>query len=168
MQDADTSISQRVTSLAASSVPETRIPSAVCSTWDPLGVSRLSMTLHSIYPWEVAAGIVVLSALAALGLWLVFRKRPTPEELERARRQFLVQSGRIVDGMLLDVCEVAAEDSRWIVANKRTSGGVRKYARGSVWYLRIQRQESLPLYPLDCRRIPQRGCGAYEGSSAQN
>jgi hypothetical protein len=32
--------------------------------------------------------------------------------VERARRQFLVQSGRIVDGMLLDVCEVEAEDGR--------------------------------------------------------
>ncbi len=42
----------------------------------------------------------------------MFRKRPTAEELERARRQFLVQSGRLVDGMLLDICEVAAEDGR--------------------------------------------------------
>ena len=36
----------------------------------------------------------------------MFRKRPTAEELERARRQFLVQSGRLVDGMLLDICDV--------------------------------------------------------------
>jgi len=43
-----------------------------------------------------------------IAFWLVLRKRPTPEELERARRQFLVQSGRLVDGMLLDVCEVEA------------------------------------------------------------
>jgi hypothetical protein len=41
-------------------------------------------------------------------LWLLLRKRPTPEELERARRQFLAQSGRLVDGMLLDICEVEA------------------------------------------------------------
>jgi hypothetical protein len=112
MQDAETSISQRVTSLAASSAREIRIPSAVCSTWDPLGVSRLSMTLHSIHLWEVAAGLVILAAVTALVLWLVFRKRPTPEELERARRQFLVQSGRIVDGMLLDAYEFAADDGR--------------------------------------------------------
>jgi hypothetical protein len=70
------------------------------------------MTLYSINLWEIAAGIVLIAAVAALVLWLVFRKRPTPEELERARRQFLVQSGRIVDGMLLDVCEVEAEDGR--------------------------------------------------------
>jgi hypothetical protein len=55
--------------------------------------------------WETIAGLIALGAIA---LWLVLRKRSTPEELERARRQFLVQSGRLVDGMLLDVCEVEA------------------------------------------------------------
>jgi hypothetical protein len=42
------------------------------------------------------------------GLWLLLRKGPTPEERERARRQFLSHSGRVVDGMLLDICEVEA------------------------------------------------------------
>jgi len=44
--------------------------------------------------------------LLALGLWLIFHKRPTALELERARRRFLAHSGRLVDGMVLDVCEV--------------------------------------------------------------
>ena len=60
----------------------------------------------------MAASLVVLAACTALALWLVYRKRPTAEELERARRLFLVQSGRIVDGMLLDICAVEAEDGR--------------------------------------------------------
>ena len=55
--------------------------------------------------WVIIAGLLVLGGIA---FWLVLRKRPTPEELDRARRQFLVQSGRLVDGMLLDVCEVEA------------------------------------------------------------
>jgi hypothetical protein len=70
------------------------------------------MTLHSINPWGIATGLVALSALTALASWFIFRKRATPEELERARRLFLVQSGRIVDGMLLDVREVEAADGR--------------------------------------------------------
>jgi hypothetical protein len=70
------------------------------------------MTLRSINPWDIAAGVVLVGAVAPLAWWLIFRKRPTAEELERARRLFLVQSGRIVDGMLLDVCEVEAEDGR--------------------------------------------------------
>ncbi|MGA2650377.1 MAG: hypothetical protein ABSF28_07630 [Terracidiphilus sp.] len=66
------------------------------------------MRLLSAYAWEVAVGSAVLVGLIALGLWLKFRKRPTPEELERARRLFLSQSGRMVDGMLLDICEIEA------------------------------------------------------------
>jgi len=63
------------------------------------------MTNLNANEWETVASLVALGALA---IWMVLRKRPTPEELERARRQFLVQSGRLVDGMLLDVCEVQA------------------------------------------------------------
>jgi hypothetical protein len=70
------------------------------------------MVLREITDLEVCAGVGVLAALAALGLWLLTRKRPTAEELERQRRKFLVQSGRIVDGMLLDICDVEAEDGR--------------------------------------------------------
>ncbi len=70
------------------------------------------MTVSAVNPWEIAAGFAAVAALAALAVWLIFRKRPTAEELERARRQFLVQSGRIVDGMLLDICEVEAKDGR--------------------------------------------------------
>ncbi|MGO9776053.1 MAG: hypothetical protein ACLQGT_08530 [Terracidiphilus sp.] len=69
------------------------------------------MTLYA-NPWVISAAAVLSAALLALGLWLVFRKRPTAEELERARRLFLAHSGRLVDGMLLDVCEVEAEDGR--------------------------------------------------------
>ena len=66
------------------------------------------MTLLNANAWELGAGLVVLAALTELALWLIFRTRPTAEELERARRLFLVQFGRLVDGMLLDVHEVQA------------------------------------------------------------
>jgi hypothetical protein len=64
------------------------------------------MTLLTASQWEIVAGLGSIAGVAAIALWLVFRKRRTAEELERARRKFLVQSGRIVDGMLLDICEV--------------------------------------------------------------
>jgi hypothetical protein len=63
------------------------------------------MTNLNANAWETVAGLIALGGVA---LWLVLRKRPTSEELERERRRFLVQSGRLVDGMLLDVCEVEA------------------------------------------------------------
>ena len=69
------------------------------------------MTLN-ISTWEITASLALLGASAGAAFWMIFRKRPTADELERARRLFLVQSGRIVDGMLLDVCEVEAHDGR--------------------------------------------------------
>jgi hypothetical protein len=66
------------------------------------------MTVLTARDWEIIAGVASAALLTALVFWLVLRKRPTAEELERARRCFLVQSGRLVDGMLLDICEVEA------------------------------------------------------------
>jgi hypothetical protein len=70
------------------------------------------MPFHHLNPWVIASGLVGTAVAAAVTLWLVYRRRPTPEELERARRDLLVLSGRIVDGMLLDFCEVPTEDGR--------------------------------------------------------
>ena len=50
------------------------------------------MTFLTISHWEIAAGLGAITGLAAAAIWLVVRKRPTAEELERERRQFLVQS----------------------------------------------------------------------------
>ena len=83
------------------------------------------MVFRNASDWEIAAGSVLLAALGAAGLWLVLRKRPTAEEIERARREFLVQSGRLVDGMLLDIAEVEAEDGRaltMLIYNYRIGG----------------------------------------------
>lgn len=70
------------------------------------------MPLHAIRVLEIAAGAVVVAGLAAGGAWLYLRKRPSPAEMEMARRQLLGQSGRLVDGTLLDVCHVPAGDGR--------------------------------------------------------
>ncbi|HLH33401.1 MAG TPA: DUF3592 domain-containing protein [Alloacidobacterium sp.] len=60
----------------------------------------------------------VIGTLAAAGLCLggvavyfALRKKPTAEEIERQRRQYLVQTGRIIDGTLLDISEVDAAES---------------------------------------------------------
>ena len=66
------------------------------------------MTHLTANQWGSAAAVLLGIVLLVLGLWLVFRRRPTAEGLERARRQFLSRSGRLVDGMLLDVCQVEA------------------------------------------------------------
>jgi len=68
------------------------------------------MNLNAIKIWEIAGGGLLIAGAAVLSVWLLRRKRPTAAEIELARRQFLTQSGRIVDGTLLDVAEVPGED----------------------------------------------------------
>jgi len=68
------------------------------------------MILDTMSGWPIAGGLACGAAVGAFAVWLLLHKRPTAEALERERRRFLVQSGRLVDGMLLDVCDVPAED----------------------------------------------------------
>jgi len=70
------------------------------------------MILLSRNVWEAAAGATVVVVLAAGTIWFLRRKRPTEEELEHARRKLLSQTGRLVDGMLLDVRELTTDDGR--------------------------------------------------------
>ena len=70
------------------------------------------MTFPNNNDWQIVAGVTTVAAVASLALWLVLRRRPTAEEIERARRQFLVQSGRLVDGMLLDIYDFEGADGR--------------------------------------------------------
>lgn len=55
-------------------------------------------------------GVLAAAGLCAGGVvaWLKMRKHPTDEELERQRRQYLVKTGRIIDGTILDISEVEA------------------------------------------------------------
>jgi hypothetical protein len=70
------------------------------------------MTLINTRAWEAAAGMVLIASATAGAIWWMRRKRPAPDEIERARRLQLAHSGRLVDGMLLDVCELETEDGR--------------------------------------------------------
>lgn len=84
------------------------------------------MILLSRNSWEAAAGITVIAGLA-VGTVLYFRrKRPTEEEVERARRKKLAQFGRLIDGMLLDIREITTEDGRSLTMLEYSyrSGGV--------------------------------------------
>ncbi len=70
------------------------------------------MSLNESRILEIAAGVTVVAGLTAVTAWMALRKRPSPDGLERARRQYLAQSGRIVDGTLLDICEVPSGDGQ--------------------------------------------------------
>jgi hypothetical protein len=59
--------------------------------------------------WQIASVAAGVAAAGGAALWLLTRKRPTPDEIEQARRQSLVGFGRIVDGMLLDGFQIENE-----------------------------------------------------------
>jgi hypothetical protein len=52
---------------------------------------------------SIAAAVVCIGALTT---WLVLRRRPSAEEIERERRAQLVRTGRIMDGTILDITEL--------------------------------------------------------------
>ena len=83
------------------------------------------MFFRNASEWGAGAATLAVLAIATAGIMLLRRKRPTAEELERARRRFLVQSGRLVDGMLLDVAEVDTDNERkltMLIYNCRIGG----------------------------------------------
>ena len=75
--------------------------------------------------WQIAASLTIVAVTASLAAWLVMRRKPTAEEIERVRRQFLAQSGRLVDGTLLDVYELQGPNGRnqtYLLFNYRIAG----------------------------------------------
>lgn len=60
----------------------------------------LSTMLHN--PRNLAYLAGGAGTLLALGGWLLFRRRPTAEQLEARRRERLAAMGRITDGSLID------------------------------------------------------------------
>ena len=70
------------------------------------------MTLLITSTWKTAGSLALLATFAVSAVWIFGRSRLTDEEIEQARRRFLAQSGRLVDGMLLDICEMEAKDGR--------------------------------------------------------
>lgn len=73
---------------------------------------------------KIAASLVALAAIG-ITVWLVRRHRPTPDEIERMRRSALGRTGRLVDGMVLDICEMEGVDGTtrtMLIYNYRIGG----------------------------------------------
>ncbi len=95
------------------------------------------MVLFSRHGWEIAGGVAMMTVLVGGAVWLLVRRRPTEQELERARRKQLVQFGRLVDGMLLDLCEVNGKEGdtlKLLLFNYRI-GGVDYECSQDITYL---------------------------------
>jgi len=53
-------------------------------------------------PCQIAVIAASVSALIGLLAYRLFRRKPSPEEVETARRSYLTANGHIVDGSLVD------------------------------------------------------------------
>jgi hypothetical protein len=70
------------------------------------------MVLLKPSTWEIVAALALSGAATAGAVWWFKRRKPTPEEIERERRLALARTGRVVDGMLLDVRSLEIEQGR--------------------------------------------------------
>ncbi|HXZ79666.1 MAG TPA: DUF3592 domain-containing protein [Terriglobales bacterium] len=86
-------------------------------------------------PYAVA-GIAVVAFVAA---YFGYRRRKTPEQLERERRYRLNAVGRITDGTVIDACELAANGKGGpvqVLIYQYDVAGVQYEASQDVTYIR--------------------------------
>jgi hypothetical protein len=85
-------------------------------------------------------GLITAGSAVLLGAYAVLRRKPkTPEEIERERRGWLESSGRITDGTVIDVQELAAmtnHHAATMLIYKYDVAGVTYECSQDVTYLR--------------------------------
>jgi|GEM_PF-307478 len=60
------------------------------------------VSMIEAHPGAAAVVAVALAALIGVVVWLVVRRRPTPEELEQRRRLMVNREGRTIEGEITD------------------------------------------------------------------
>src|SRR5580704_9727067 len=85
-------------------------------------------------------GMVAIGGVALVGAYALLRRKPkNVDELERERRAWLEGTGRITDGTVIDVQELAAEEKRraaTMLIYKYDVAGVSYECSQDVTYLR--------------------------------
>ena len=64
-------------------------------------VPHLPSALH-LAPDRIGAVVFGVAAVTGVSLYVYFHRKPDPEEVERLRREFLAERGRITDATLID------------------------------------------------------------------
>ena len=132
--------------------------SALSSSQKRTRVNPPEMILFNAKIWGTTAAVVVAASAAAGVVWFVRRRRPTPDEVEQLRRQRLVESGRLVDGMLLDIRELPDEEgrARTFFFYSYSIGGVEYECSQDVTTIRDAAQPALVRagFPCSVRYLP--------------
>lgn len=72
---------------------------------------HLTYLLHGLDP-RLVGGIAASAAVVAATIWIIVRlRRPSAEEIEHRRREYLATAGRITDGVLIDARTLAGDES---------------------------------------------------------
>jgi hypothetical protein len=79
---------------------------------------HLPLALRS--PRVIAAIVAGVAAAAGIATYALTRRKPTPEEIERERRDLLARSGRITDGTIMDTMITEARNSNASVPEMST------------------------------------------------
>jgi len=116
------------------------------------------MTLFMPSTWETASALMLAASAAACGVWWFRRHRPSPDEIERARRMKLAQSGRLVDGMLLDVRTLPMSEDRTLTMLEYSYriGGVEYECSQDITQMReiVDPAEVRAGFPCSVRYLP--------------
>lgn len=72
----------------------------------------------------IGSSLAALAVLIALAVWIYLRRRKSPEEIERLRREYLVLHGRIIDGTVLDLTDTQSPDELRILQYQYEIAGV--------------------------------------------
>ncbi|HUZ04739.1 MAG TPA: hypothetical protein VMU62_05235 [Acidobacteriaceae bacterium] len=91
-----------------------------------------------------------LAVLLGLLVWVLLRRRKSPEEIERLRRQYLVRHGRIIDGTILDLTDSQSANDPRILQYQYQIAGVVYEGGQDVTHL----QELLTLDGSSCLGMP--------------
>lgn len=114
-------------------------PRVVCAQ-EGFGYAETSAKDNSaaMFPLSFYTLALGAAALAATGYALLRRKPTTPEDVERQRRVWLNAVGRITDGLVIDVQELASEAHRaaTMLIYQYDVAGVSYEASQDVTYLR--------------------------------
>ena len=88
-------------------------------------------------PFRVYSAVLGCAAVVSATYYLLTRKPKSPEELERKRREWLDSVGRITDGTVIDVQELALDErTSTMLIYQYDVAGVSYEASQDITYLR--------------------------------
>ncbi len=89
-------------------------------------------------PFHIYVGVLAVAGVSLAAYFIFYREPKSAAEIERERRAWLEQTGRITDGTVIDVQEIPAEDhkSATVLIYQYDVAGVSYECSQDVTYLR--------------------------------